>query len=105
MFTAPTCFAESGPFSCGSCTPSLGIFLRAETSDSEAAFYGVLGILAKPVFGCLLLWGHRNIDPAILGLHIRDYEDNVGTTRREKPITSTRAANNGIVTDTPATTV
>jgi len=73
--------------------------------DSEAAFYGVLDILAKPEFGCLLLWGHRNIDPAILGLHIRDYEDDVGTTRREKPITSTRAANNGIVTDTPATTV
>lgn len=35
--------------------------------DSEAVFYGILDILAKPVFGALLLWGHRNIDPAILG--------------------------------------
>jgi bacteriorhodopsin len=42
--------------------------------DSEAVFYGVLDILAKPVFGGLLLWGHRNIDPATLGLHIRDYD-------------------------------
>jgi len=37
-------------------------------ADSEAVFYGVLDILSKPVFGALLLWGHRNIDPARLGL-------------------------------------
>lgn len=43
--------------------------------DSEAVFYGVLDILAKPVFGAMLLFGHRNIDPAVLGLHIRDYDD------------------------------
>ncbi len=43
--------------------------------DSEAVFYGILDILAKPVFGALLLWGHRNIDPARLGLHIRDYDE------------------------------
>lgn len=35
--------------------------------DSEAVFYGILDIMAKPVFGALLLWGHRNIDPSILG--------------------------------------
>ena len=35
--------------------------------DSEAVFYGILDILAKPVFGALLLWGHRNIDPTRLG--------------------------------------
>lgn len=35
--------------------------------DSEAVFYGVLDILAKPVFGTLLLWGHRNIEPSRLG--------------------------------------
>lgn len=35
--------------------------------DSEAVFYGVLDIMAKPVFGTLLLWGHRNIDPTRLG--------------------------------------
>ncbi|KAE9370615.1 family A G protein-coupled receptor-like protein, partial [Stipitochalara longipes BDJ] len=42
--------------------------------DSEAVFYGVLDILAKPVFGAMLIFGHRNIDPASLGLHIRDYD-------------------------------
>lgn len=41
--------------------------------DSEAIFYGILDLLAKPVFGALLLWGHRNIDPARLGLKLRDY--------------------------------
>lgn len=35
--------------------------------DSEAVFYGILDIMAKPVFGALLLWGHRNIEPARLG--------------------------------------
>ena len=43
--------------------------------DSEAVFYGILDLLAKPVFGALLIWGHRNIDPARLGLHIRDYDE------------------------------
>jgi bacteriorhodopsin len=40
--------------------------------DSEAIFYGILDVLAKPVFGFLLIWGHRTIDPASIGLHIRD---------------------------------
>jgi bacteriorhodopsin len=40
--------------------------------DSEAVFYGVLDFCAKPVFGALLIWGHRNIDPAELGMHIED---------------------------------
>ncbi|CAD6448110.1 59cd7e45-77e5-4ee2-8f5a-c683c6bb4517 [Sclerotinia trifoliorum] len=43
--------------------------------DSEAVFYGVLDVLAKIGFGILLLNGHRNIDPAHLGLHIRDYNE------------------------------
>jgi hypothetical protein len=34
-----------------------------------------LDLLAKPVFGALLIWNHRNIDLARLGLHIRDYDD------------------------------
>jgi len=70
--------------------------------DSEAIFYGILDILAKPVFGALLLWGHRNIDPAVLGLHIRDYDD--------RPIHGEKTAvgnNNGVVnngaTNDPAT--
>ena len=41
--------------------------------DSEAVFYGILDLLAKPVFGALLIWGHRGIDPARLGLAIHDY--------------------------------
>ncbi|KAI4594464.1 ion channel activity [Pestalotiopsis sp. 9143b] len=40
--------------------------------DSEAIFYGILDILAKPIYGALLIWGHRNINPSQLGLHIRD---------------------------------
>ncbi|KAF7719098.1 Uncharacterized protein PECH_000284 [Penicillium ucsense] len=44
--------------------------------DSEAVFYGVLDLLAKPVFGGILLWGHSKIDPARLGLRISD----VGST-------------------------
>jgi bacteriorhodopsin len=46
--------------------------------DSEAIFYGILDLLAKPVFGALLLWGHRNIDPARLGLRLRDVTDHPG---------------------------
>ncbi|ORY05474.1 hypothetical protein BCR34DRAFT_519532 [Clohesyomyces aquaticus] len=48
--------------------------------DSEAVFYGVLDFLAKPCFGALLIWGHRNIDPARLGLSIRDYDDDPAVT-------------------------
>ncbi|KAK6580629.1 hypothetical protein PZA11_006865 [Diplocarpon coronariae] len=42
--------------------------------DSEAIFYSVLDVLAKPIFGAILIYGHRSIDPRILGLHIRDYD-------------------------------
>lgn len=54
------------------------------SSDSEAIFYGILDLLAKPVFGALLLWGHRNIDPARVGLHIRDPRDPGNTVFNEK---------------------
>lgn len=37
---------------------------------SEAIFYGILDIIAKPVFSFLLLWGHRNIDFDTLGLYV-----------------------------------
>ncbi|ROV88105.1 hypothetical protein VSDG_09386 [Cytospora chrysosperma] len=40
--------------------------------DSEAIFYGILDILAKPVFGMLLVFGHNTIDPLQLGLAIRE---------------------------------
>ncbi|SCB65741.1 unnamed protein product [Fusarium graminearum] len=45
--------------------------------DSEAVFYGILDIIAKPVFGAILLFGHRNIDPARLGLRIRDVNERI----------------------------
>lgn len=60
--------------------------------DSEAVFYGILDILAKPVFGALLLFGHRNIAPARLGLSVRDYNalpagaDSDITKRQTNPI-------------------
>jgi len=78
--------------------------------DSEAAFYAVLDVLAKPGFGFLLLWGHRNIDPATLGLHIRDYDDPVAAPGEKhgarNGATHGTAANNdyGVATGTNAGT-
>lgn len=46
--------------------------------DSEAAFYGVLDVCAKPIFGAMLIFGHRNISPDRLGLRIRDYVEQPG---------------------------
>ncbi len=43
--------------------------------DSEAVFYGVLDILAKPVFSIALIYTHWNIDPGRLGLRIKEYGD------------------------------
>ena len=43
------------------------------TADGEAVFYGILDLLAKPVFGALLIWGHRDIDPSRLGLVFKEY--------------------------------
>lgn len=40
--------------------------------DSEAIFYGILDILAKPGFGFLLIMGHNTIEPAAIGLRIRE---------------------------------
>ncbi|KAF2669845.1 family A G protein-coupled receptor-like protein [Microthyrium microscopicum] len=41
--------------------------------DSEMVFYGVLDVLAKIGFSGILLWAHRNIDPARLGAAIRTH--------------------------------
>jgi bacteriorhodopsin len=62
--------------------------------DSEAVFYGVLDILAKPVFGALLIFGHRNIDPASLGLHLKDYDDSNQVI--EKDGSRANNGNNGV---------
>ena len=54
------------------------------SSDGEAVFYGVLDMLAKPGFGALLLWGHRNIAPESLGIHIHDYGEDEPILRESK---------------------
>ncbi|KAF2807435.1 family A G protein-coupled receptor-like protein [Mytilinidion resinicola] len=67
--------------------------------DSEAIFYSVLDFLAKPIFGTLLLFGHRNIDPSRLGLRIRDYDEDPmvhGGIQREKRGATQGAAGNGV---------
>lgn len=78
--------------------------------DSEAVFYGILDILAKPGFGALLMWGHRNISPAQLGLHIRDYSsadavvhekhngNHVTSTNGSNGVTNGHGATNGVAT-------
>jgi bacteriorhodopsin len=57
--------------------------------DSEAVFYGILDLLAKPVFGALLIWGHRGIDSARLGLHVRDVTGLGGGTEKHHTTTTT----------------
>ncbi|KAL6712539.1 hypothetical protein ACN47E_000416 [Coniothyrium glycines] len=52
--------------------------------DSEAVFYGILDFLAKPVFGALLIWGHRNIDPARIGMKIHDYDGDVTVHEKQR---------------------
>jgi bacteriorhodopsin len=47
------------------------------TPDSEAVFYGILDLLAKVGFGAILLWGHRGIDPARLGLRLRAHDEQI----------------------------
>jgi bacteriorhodopsin len=68
------------------------------SSDSEAIFYGVLDVLAKPVFCFLLLWGHRRVDIARLGLHVRGASESAprNGTHHEK-------GHNGVGNDTTST--
>ena len=70
--------------------------------DSEAVFYGILDLIAKPVFGAALLWGHRNIEPARLGLRIREYDEDVavGLGGHEK---TTNGTHNGVTNGTNGT--
>ena len=67
------------------------------TPDSEAIFYGILDLLAKPVFGALLIWGHRNVDPARLGLKIHDYANDHAVRGDEK---HSNGASNGATNGT-----
>lgn len=66
------------------------------SSDSEAIFYGILDVMAKPVFGALLLWGHRNIEPTRLGIHIRDYEEAGGIGNQNEKTVGNGHHNNGV---------
>ena len=79
--------------------------------DSEAVFYGILDILAKPGFGMLLLFFHRGIEPSRLGLHIREYDDEMGTSgvgtgthHHEKTVGATNGLHHdGVATTAPTT--
>ena len=82
--------------------------------------------MAKPVFGTLLLWGHRNIEPSRLGckyfgsshvtcsndhtVNIRDYDEApFASGTREKPLnghnTGVTATDGNTATTTGASTV
>jgi len=73
--------------------------------DSEAVFYGILDLLAKPVFGALLIWGHRNIDPAQLGLHIHDYDEKDAqfSNKKHTPAADTTTNTAGVTNGTDET--
>lgn len=71
--------------------------------DSEAIFYGILDLCAKPVFGGLLLWGHRNIDLERLGLHIGAYKADASVDTSKT--TTTATGTNGATGTTAATGV
>jgi len=72
--------------------------------DSEGIFYGILDVFAKPVFGALLILGHRNISPASLGLQIRDYgdSDHIVQEKKHSPSAAPVATNgtNGVTNGT-----
>jgi len=72
--------------------------------DSEAIFYGVLDIFAKPVFGIMLLVGHQNINMAELGIIIRDYDDPVGTQGTGRHMEK-NGHNNGVTNNTTGNVV
>ncbi|KAI4754734.1 family A G protein-coupled receptor-like protein [Aureobasidium sp. EXF-3400] len=70
--------------------------------DSEAVFYGILDLIAKPVFGALLIWGHRGIDPARLGLYIHDYDEKDPSVKDKVGAPGPNVhpnTNNGVATD------
>lgn len=76
--------------------------------DSEAVFYGVLDLMAKPVFGALLLWGHKDIDIARLGLRIGNYSNETyvsGVAHKEAGVPATQGTNGTNGTTAAAETV
>ena len=75
--------------------------------DSEGVFYGILDVIAKVGFSALLIFGHRNIDPARLGLVVKDFAPTEERHHHEKtaPVAASNGANgtNGLH-ETTATT-
>lgn len=88
--------------------------------DSEAIFYGILDVIAKPIFGIMLIMGHKNITCAQLGLKIWDPVEGPHGEHSEKFTNGSGPANghngvhngvtnghngvsNGTTTTTPAT--
>jgi len=63
--------------------------------DSEAVFYGILDVFAKPVFGFMLIFGHNGINPADLGLNIRDIDAGIGHHEKNNVHNGTTNAHNG----------
>ncbi|KAF7195134.1 hypothetical protein HII31_03602 [Pseudocercospora fuligena] len=50
--------------------------------DSEAVYYGVCDMLAKPFYSLIFMFLHRKIDPARLGLKFRDYDEDFAYNQR-----------------------
>lgn len=73
--------------------------------DSEAVFYGVLDLMAKPVFGAILLFGHRNIDISRLGLRIGNYSNETYASGVSVKKETEGSATNGTNGTTAAETV
>jgi bacteriorhodopsin len=76
------------------------------SSDGEAVFYGVLDLLAKPVFGAWILIAHRGIGLERLGLYEKRWDlDQHSTHVREKQLHHETGATGVPQTTTgPATT-
>jgi bacteriorhodopsin len=75
--------------------------------DSEAVFYGVLDLIAKPVFSAALLYGHWGIDPGRLGLKIREAgheDDHMNTEKRHTPEAAAQGTTTGAAPMHSATT-
>jgi bacteriorhodopsin len=54
-------------------------------SDGEAAFYGVLDLIAKVGFSSILLWNIRDVQPGRLGIRMRGYDEEIpGARNAEK---------------------
>lgn len=71
--------------------------------DSEAIFYGILDIFAKPGFGILLLLGHNKIDPAQLGLTFHE-PGAFGEKRSHHHTAAAEAGHNGVNNGTTTAT-